>query len=145
MTTKRRLFEHLDEDACWLLLSRRTVGRLAVAIKGQPDVFPVNYRVDGETIVIQTNPGLKLAAATLGAGVAFEVDDLNEMAQLGCSVVVRGSAYEIEDLDELLAAQTLLVSPWDDDGKTRYVRILPTEVNGRRFVKNPVENRTQPA
>ena len=66
--------ETLGPMECWLLLGQSEVGRLAVAIRNRPDIFPVNYAVDGESIVINTAPGTKLAAAVLGRSVAFEVD-----------------------------------------------------------------------
>ena len=33
----------LDRDEAWKLLKGQTVGRLAVSVAGQPDVFPVNF------------------------------------------------------------------------------------------------------
>ena len=127
------MLEELTTDECWHLLNRKSIGRLAVSIKNQPDIFPVNYRVDRDTIVVRTAAGLKLAASTLGQGVAFEVDDLDEAAHRGASVVVRGSATEIEGVDDLLEAERLDVEPWADGPKNRYLRITPTHVTGRRI------------
>ncbi len=124
--------EELTEDECWRLLAARTVGRLAVSVKNKPDIFPVNYRIDNETIVVLTAPGLKLAAATLGDGVAFEVDALDDMRKTGWSVVVHGTAGEIERLEDLLEADELRVEPWADGIKHRYIRIVPTKVTGRK-------------
>ena len=132
MSDDRRLQE-LTIDECWRLLARGSVGRLAVSIKDRPDIFPVNYRVDDDTIVIRTEAGLKLAASILGRGVAFEVDDLDEMRHCGASVVVKGQAVEIERLDDLLEAQELKVEPWAGGPKNRYLRIVPDEVTGRRI------------
>lgn len=134
-STSRRYgkLEALSEDRCWQLLSRKQYGRLAVSIQGRPDIFPVNYRVDDETIVVKTAAGLKLAAATLGTGVAFEVDAIDEIAHSGWSVVVLGTAVEIENLDELLEADRLLLAPWAGEGKNRYVRIQPEQVTGRNL------------
>lgn len=133
--TDRRPDAHLETlstDECWQLLAKASVGRLAVSIENRPDIFPVNYRLDEETIVVKTAAGLKLAAATLGQGVAFEVDSLNEMAHTGWSVVVRGNAEEIEQLEELLDADRLLIEPWAGGPKNRYLRITPTDIEGRR-------------
>jgi len=118
----------MNADECWGLLKRKSVGRLAVAVKGRPDIFPVSYAVDGESIVIRTNPGLKLAASTLGLSVAFEVDDLDEDRHLGASVVIQGTAQEIEVLEALLEVERLLVEPWDEGGKTRHLRVNPETV-----------------
>lgn len=123
--------DELSEDRCWELLGQKTVGRLAVTIAGHPDIFPVNYRIDHETIVVKTAAGLKLAAAVLGDSVAFEVDALDENAHTGWSVVLHGTAAEIEGTEELMEAEELGVKPWADSEKTRYFRVTPTSVTGR--------------
>ena len=125
--------EELPEDECWRLLRRSSVGRLGVSIENRPDIFPVNYRVDDETIVVRTAAGLKLAAAALGAGVAFEVDALDEMTHTGWSVVVHGTADEIVRLEEVLEADRLIVEPWARGPKNRYLRIVPSAITGRRI------------
>ena len=51
------LEEELAEETCWDNLRTRRVGRLAVSVSNRPDVFPVNYVVDGKAIVVQTAPG----------------------------------------------------------------------------------------
>lgn len=134
--------EELTEDQCWRLLARKSVGRLAVSIENRPDVFPVNYRLDAETLIVRTAPGLKLAAATLGRGVAFEVDSFDELNHTGWSIVVRGSATEIEELDELLEADRMLLEPWARGHKNRYVRITPEQVTGRRIPDRPTQPTT---
>ena len=134
MGADSRVITELDEVECWRLLGGKSIGRLAVAIKGQPDIFPVNYGVLDRQLIVRTNPGLKLAASTLGRGVAFEVDDLDEDNHLGSSVVVKGMAEEIERVEDVLDANDLLIEPWDPTGKSRFVRITPTTVSGRRFV-----------
>lgn len=129
----QRCIEELTDDQCWTCLGEQVVGRLAVCVAGKPDVFPVNYRVDDGTIVVRTAPGFKLAAATLASAVAFEVDDLQHAARSGWSVVVRGTAAEIEGMEELLDAEDLGVSPWAEGKKSRYLRITPDQVSGRRI------------
>ena len=46
--------EILTEDDCWELLRTECIGRVAVAIEGQVDVFPVNYGLDGDGILFRT-------------------------------------------------------------------------------------------
>ncbi len=130
---ERRGISELDDATCWELLRRGRVGRLAVSIKNRPDIFPVNYRVDDDAIVIKTAPGLKLAAATLGAAVAFEIDELDEAARTGASVVVKGRADEITSLGELFGADALGVEPWASGPKNRFFRLVPDSVTGRRI------------
>lgn len=125
--------EKLSDEECWWHLAEKTVGRLAVSVANRPDIFPVNYRLDGETIVVKTAPGFKLAAATLGNGVAFEVDQLDETERTGWSVVVHGQATEVERLEDLLDADDLHVEPWAGGTKNHYIRIHPKIVSGRRI------------
>ncbi len=125
--------ETVAEAECWHLLSMTTVGRLAVSIRNRPDIFPVNYVVDDKTLVINTAPGTKLAAAVLGRAVAFEVDGLDPITQTGWSVVLKGRAYEASTLDELLKAEALNIDTWAHSDKTRYLRLAPDSVTGRRI------------
>src|SRR5207249_1081662 len=72
MTTDTKTGMTIHEpDVCWNLLRSAQVGRLAVSIKEQPDIFPINFVVDHGTVVFRTAEGTKLAAAVLGRGVAF--------------------------------------------------------------------------
>lgn len=136
MTDGEHRLDALDTDECWRLIARSTVGRLAVSIANHPDIFPVNYVVDAGTIVVNTAPGTKLAAAVLGHGVAFEVDELDHDTHTGWSVVVKGEASEIEDLAGLMNAEELGIETWATSDKTRFVRITPVEVTGRRISRS---------
>lgn len=131
--TRVREPDHLGPVECWRLLRTTDVGRLAVSIRNNPDIFPVNYAVDGETVVINTAPGTKLAAAVLGRAVAFEADVLDPITRTGWSVVLKGNAAEVEDIEELLAAEQLGLETWTATDKTRYLRLDPDIVTGRRI------------
>ncbi len=130
---ERTGLEVIDEDECWSLIAGRTVGRLGVAIKNRPDIFPVNYRVVERTLLLRTAAGVKLAAATLGVGVAFEVDDFDEVTHHGWSVVIHGTAHELESLDERLEAESSPPIPWATSQKDRFVRVDVEEISGRRI------------
>jgi len=125
--------EVLSESRCLDLLRSVEVGRLAVAIKNFPDIFPINFVMDGEDIVFRTAEGTKLAASLLGVGVAFEVDGYDRQAGVAWSVVVKGYAVEIENMYELFAAAELPLFPWHAGYKHRFVRIRPSEITGRQF------------
>lgn len=128
-----RLVE-LAAEECRQLLAAHHLGRLAVVVDGKPDVFPVNYRFDGERIAIRTGPGTKLTAANL-ASVAFEIDGVDEAGRRGWSVVVHGLGYDATDaLDpqsELL--RTLPVDPWVPAGDVHWLRVEPRAITGRRL------------
>ena len=103
-----------------------------MSILNKPDIFPVNFGIDDGTIVVNTAPGTKLAAAVSDEEVAFEVDRIDSERKRGVSVVVRGPATEIETLEELMHVEDL-VAPWDPSDKRRFLRIVPTEITGRRI------------
>jgi len=125
--------EHLSLAECWELLDATSVGRLAVDIAGQPDIFPVNYVVDGESLVFRSGAGTKLAGAVLGEHVAFEIDGSRPADRTVWSVVVKGRAREISHMAERFAVDDLPLYPWVADPKPNFVRVEPTLVTGRRF------------
>lgn len=135
--TQQRIDQHGMEELtpaeCWRLLRLHEVGRLAVSIADHPDIFPINYVVDGDGIVFRSGPGTKLAAAVLGRGVAFEIDGYDPIAGEAWSVVAKGRARQIERMIEYFEAEELPLFPWHAAPKPDIVRIEPIEVTGRRF------------
>lgn len=129
--------EILEEAECRALLGTVDVGRLAVAIMNVPDIFPVNFIVDHGDIVFRTAEGTKLAAAVLGKAVAFEIDGYDPAAGVAWSVVVHGRAVEIEKMEDVFAAIDFPLFPWHASPKTRFVRIEPRDITGRRFAVDP--------
>lgn len=129
----KRPLEPLDEPECWALLGRSGIGRLAVAVGRQPDIFPVNYVVDARSIVIRTAAGTKLAGAVLGGRVAFEIDAFDDETHSGWSVVVHGTASEVTTLEDVMHAEDLGLEPWAAGIKDRFMRVSPTKVTGRRL------------
>jgi len=123
---------HLSERECWSLLESHTVARLAVDVGGQPDIFPINYIVDGNSIVFRSGAGTKLAGAVLSRHVAIEIDGIGD-DQSVWSVVVKGMAHEIEGMTERWAADDLPLYPWIASDKPNFVRIEPRLTTGRRF------------
>ena len=74
MTTDRHGITVLDVHECWDLLRQTEVGRLAVSIHDETEVFPINFVVDRGTVVFRTAQGTKLVGAIEGRTVAFEAD-----------------------------------------------------------------------
>lgn len=125
--------EMLSPTRCWELLWSTSVGRLAVDIAGQPDIFPINFVVSGTTIVFQTAAGTKLAGAVLGRAVALEIDGVDPADRSVWSVVAKGPAFEVANMFERYAAEALPLYPWTAAPKSDFVRIQPELVTGRRF------------
>jgi uncharacterized protein len=64
--------------------------------------------------------------------VAFEADDHN-VAE-GWSVIVKGTARILHSVEDIEKAERAQLLPWTATVKTHYVRIVPTQITGRRFV-----------
>jgi hypothetical protein len=125
---------HLSASQCWALLRNCEVGRLAIAVAGRPEIFPVNYIVDHGTIVFRTAEGTKLEALTVSPEVAFEVDGrVAGETDEAWSVIVKGRTEELRRLDDLVAADDLPLFPWHESPKGRFVRVVPDGITGRRF------------
>lgn len=122
----------LSDDESWARLATRPVGRLATSVAGQPDIFPVNFVVDGRDIIFRTERGSKLLELTINDSVAFEVDDWQEDLG-GWSVVCRGKAEQIQTMADLEHAESLPLQPWVRTVKTVFVRIGVKEITGRAF------------
>lgn len=126
--------ELLTEDACWELLSNAEVGRVGVTIGALPAIFPVNHAVIDRSIVFRTAPGTKLAAATAGAIVAFEVDDYRKADRSGWSVLAVGRAEVVHDLEDTFKVLDAGLEAWADGDRTNIVRVIPGFLSGRRLV-----------
>jgi uncharacterized protein len=132
----RNGLEVLSRDECLRLLGTAALGRVAVTTAALPTILPVNFRFDGQHILIRTGRGTKLAAATRNAVVAFEVDEVEPTTREGWSVVVTGVARELTDPDELAEAQTPALERWAV-GEDHWVVAISTEmVSGRRLVQD---------
>jgi len=132
----------LSEDECWDLITTAEVGRLALAVAGEPEIFPVNFVVDGRALVFRTSEGTKLAALTVSSRVAFEVDGYLPESGEAWSVVVKGQAEKLDHFPDIYAAEKLPIFPWQAGPKQWFVRVLPAKVTGRRFtvVRGPRED-----
>lgn len=120
----------LSSQECWGLLRRHELGRLAFHLAGEVHITPVNYAVDGETILFRTAEGNKLLGVVMDSDVAFEIDGIG--AHEAWSVVVRGSARVLEG-QEAYRAESIPLRPWVGSDKHTVVEISADEVTGRRF------------
>ncbi|MGX5655475.1 pyridoxamine 5'-phosphate oxidase family protein [Geodermatophilus nigrescens] len=128
--------QEIPADECHRLLAGQEIGRLALNAERHPLVFPVNYAMDGTTVVIRTAPGTKLAAAD-HANVTFEVDEIDRRTRSGWSVVVHAVAEEVGPghRDELVArTEATGLQPWAPGEHGHWLRLIPTAVTGRRIV-----------
>ena len=121
----------LSAHESWNLLTGVALGRLVTSVDGQPEIFPVNYVVQHHTVLFRTAEGTKLVSAAINNRVLFEADD-HTVAE-GWSVIVKGTARMLRTQDEIEEAERARVLPWIATSKLHYVRVIPTQITGRRF------------
>ncbi len=121
----------LDEAESFRLLASSTLGRLAIAVGGRPEIFPLNYVVGDGKVYFRTAPGNKLLGLTVNSHVAFQSDFHNERE--AWSVVVKGTARQLDTEAEIAAVDALNLRPWVPTEKYVYVEIAPSEITGFRF------------
>jgi nitroimidazol reductase NimA-like FMN-containing flavoprotein (pyridoxamine 5'-phosphate oxidase superfamily) len=125
----------LSETDCWDLLRSNAFGRLALSVANQPEIFPINYVVQGSTLLFRTAQGTKLAALTVNESVALEIDGHDDLG--GWSVVVKGEAHAAEWGEDFNDADVSGLRPWVATRKPVFVRVKPSQVTGRTFVFGP--------
>ena len=124
--------EVLTDDECRWLLASCKVGRVSVTSDALPLIAPVNYVLDGSTIVFRTRSDGMLASACNDAVIAFEIDQLAGDGSGGWSVNVVGIASVLAPSDNLRALSLGLVSAAGDD-RDAFVRLRLGLVTGRRI------------
>jgi hypothetical protein len=126
-----RLLEVLDEDECLELLAGAVVGRLAFTEDAMPAIEPVSFTVlDGE-VLIPTRPGSKVAAASRGAVVAFEVDDIDAVERTGWNVTVIGPSRVVTDPETIRSFDRRGIRPWLPTAEHCYIAVRISLVRGR--------------
>src|SRR5271165_118026 len=118
---------------CRRLIAPGGVGRIAFGTISGPVVLPVNFAVLADTIVIRTAEGT-IIDGHADDKVALEVDHIDEALRQGWSVLVRGPAHRVMHPAELHHLQEdAVVWPWPGGEREVYVRIIPSEITGRRI------------
>lgn len=126
----------LPTEECYRLLGTHEIGRIGIVADHYPLILPVNYRLDGTTVVIRTHAGTILHAAE-HANVTFEVDEVDRVSRSGWSVLIRGQAEEVTAAHraELVAStEHSGVQPWAPGDKGHWLRLITHEISGRRIV-----------
>ncbi len=131
--------QELTSDESWKLLATVELGRIALSVGGQPDLFPVNFYAGDGKVLFRTGEGTKLSELSVNERVAFEADEHTEAG--GWSVVVKGSARVLVSTSDIAAADELPLRPWIPTIKYNYVEISVDEITGRRFQFGPEPER----
>ena len=126
----------IPAEECYRLLATQEIGRIGVNAEHYPLILPVNYALDGTTIVFRTGSGIILQAAE-HANVTFEVDEIDRRTRSGWNVLVRGQAEAVgEEHRDALVASTrgTGVEPWAPGDRGHWLRLIAHDVSGRRIV-----------
>ena len=130
--------EPIARSDCWGLMATARVGRLGLLVDGRPEVLPVNFALDGESVLFRTGEGTVLNKASLNV-VAFEVDHTDDATHTGWSVLVQGVALDIGDAidptSERLRRLSLIT--WAPGTRHRWFQIKPSNVTGRLLRVTP--------
>jgi nitroimidazol reductase NimA-like FMN-containing flavoprotein (pyridoxamine 5'-phosphate oxidase superfamily) len=122
----------LTREQCLDRLRERRVGRLAyVARAGVPDVVPVNYSLYDGDVLIRSGAGPKLQAAERRDVVALEVDDIDEDAHAGWSVVAVGRARRLTPSEQDALPEGVLPATWAHGPRSAVIRVHVTRLDGR--------------
>ncbi len=127
----------LSEQDCRALLPSRRVGRLGVIAGGYPMIIPVNYLMDGNTVVIRSRMGETVRSAD-HADVTFQVDSVDETARTGWTLLVRGRAAVVtnEDTDPTAdRTRRLDLQPYAPGHDEVWIRIEQVGIAGRRVTR----------
>ena len=125
----------LSESESWNLLASVALGRLVTCVDGQAEIFPVNFVVQRHTVLFRTAEGTKLVSTAINNRVVFEADE--HTVGEGWSVIVKGMAHALHTDEEIDEAEQAQLLPWTATTKRHYVRLLPTQITGRRFRFGP--------
>lgn len=108
------------------------MGRVSWSAGGQQHILPVSYAMNAGNVVFRTSPYGALAQLLRPTNVAFEIDQVDEAAQTGWSVVVQGRAEGVDLPQELamLWARSDIV-PWAPGTRNVFVAIEPQTISGR--------------
>jgi len=124
----------LDHAEAVALLATAEVGRLVFTVRALPEVFPVNFRLVGDSVVVRVADGSRAGRSAVDTVVAFEADQLDAVSRTGWSVTVVGHSSEILDRAERERVLALPLVSWAGGGRDRLIRIPLDRVTGRRLV-----------
>jgi nitroimidazol reductase NimA-like FMN-containing flavoprotein (pyridoxamine 5'-phosphate oxidase superfamily) len=123
--------DDLVEEVCWHLLSGSRLGRIAFILGDEPWVLPINFGMRDRALVFRTAAGSMLHSLADGAPVAMEVDNVDQAAQTGWSVIARGTLHEITDSQQTATFSDGTVQPWAPGTKDRWMCVVPHAISGR--------------
>ena len=128
--------QELGIEECRRLIEDGGVGRVAFQSGSGQHIVPVNFQLDGDSIVFRTTPYSELGRLAPGSEAAFEVDELDVGNKSGWSVVAKGPLERVPDNFESAAIRFFGKdpTPWAGGVRRLYLRLVWRELTGRRLV-----------
>jgi nitroimidazol reductase NimA-like FMN-containing flavoprotein (pyridoxamine 5'-phosphate oxidase superfamily) len=133
MSASHDHLEGLEREECVRRLQEHGVGRIGVVAGGRVGIFPVNYTLDGDSVVVRVRHDGELDEATRDAFVALEIDHADPLYHEGWSVLVQGRCSHVTDPEELAALAHLPLLPWGGIDRDLFLRIPMEAVSGRHI------------
>jgi hypothetical protein len=121
----------LTSDDCLRLLATVPIGRIIYTRQALPAVELTNFALESGDIIIRTDRSGKLAAATLGAIVAFEADVVDLERRSGWSVTAIGPSRPVADPADIVRLRRMGLDSWAPGVREHFIRITPQLLNGR--------------
>ena len=136
MTTQAAWFpgrlQVLSDAECMDLLKEQVVGRVAWNEPEGPIVMPVNYAIEGSSIIFRTAIDTKLARQLHLGFASFQIDEHDDFTQSGWSVLVRGVLSCVDT--RATERDESKVMPWAEGERHFLMRITPLIITGRRII-----------
>jgi nitroimidazol reductase NimA-like FMN-containing flavoprotein (pyridoxamine 5'-phosphate oxidase superfamily) len=136
------MLQKLEEAECRSLIAPGGIGRLVFAGRWDLTVLPVNYKIREGAILFRTaqngatDEDLRTGIANAEYRVAFEIDNFDQQAREGWSVLVQGPAHHLDSEEERADARAAGVEPWPGGHLEHYISISPARITGRRIGRN---------
>jgi nitroimidazol reductase NimA-like FMN-containing flavoprotein (pyridoxamine 5'-phosphate oxidase superfamily) len=125
--------QQLDPAECERLLRLGCFGRLVVTTPEGPEIFPVNYAVQDDAIVVRVSSRGPIARHGDDAEAVFEIDMVDHEYWSGWSVVARGRGTISADLLHDTAPGDRRVRSWVDEDRDCELRLVWHQLTGRRL------------
>ena len=125
----------LRPDACRRLIMKGGVGRVAFQSASGQHIMPVNFQLDGDSVVFRTTRDSELGRLAPVAEAALEVDELDVETRSGWSVVAKGRIDVIPENFETAAIRFFGKDPmpWAGGVRRLYLRLTWRELTGREL------------
>lgn len=136
--THLRSLLDIDPLEALSLAASAAVGRIVHRCDDRLFVTPVNVTLEGNDVIARTAADSELSAAARSESpAAVEFDDLVDWSRSGWSVLIRGHLMEITDRGEIERLCRTGPRPWSQRSADSFVRLVGTEVTGRRIDPGP--------